>query len=215
MPVDREGLLSSPAGRRDVVSTSIGLTPANTLPFSLVDRHHTDFLQGLRLADKLRTEEQEHQALVQFAGRDDAAFDIDLIRTLFAEALSPNHGSLRLLSGLHAQTVTLMAMTDIGDTVAVLSEEGGCHYSARAIMERLGANAVDLPVDRSGFCMDCARSSRRRRSRYSATENASCSARLLKDSRTPRSCPKRSPASRPSELTSELSCARSVSVIAC
>lgn len=99
--IDREGLLRSLAEQRTQMSKSIVLTPTDSLPFSLADRAHTAFLHGLYLSDKVRNETEKAAALVQFAGRDNAATDLSGIYRYMADRFGAAAGSLRLLSSHH------------------------------------------------------------------------------------------------------------------
>src|SRR5665811_1537562 len=69
-PVDltsgRDSLLRSLANQRRELAESIVLTPVDSLPFSLADREHTAFLQGLYLTDKERDQDARKNALILF-----------------------------------------------------------------------------------------------------------------------------------------------------
>ena len=108
MPVRRDELLRSLEQQRALLSESIVLTPVDSLPFGLADRHQTAFLHGLYLTDKVRDEGARKNALVQFGGREQAAKDLSQIHHLFADAFGASDGSLRLLSGLQAHAVTFI-----------------------------------------------------------------------------------------------------------
>lgn len=154
MAIDRSALLRSLSEQRRRFADSIVLTPVDSLPFSLADREHTAFLHGLYLTDKLRDQERIRDALILFAGRDQASRDLAEIHALLAEALGAAEGSLRLLAGLQAHAATFMSISSIGQSVLLLPEEAGGHFSTRAILERLGLRTIDLPVDYERMCID-------------------------------------------------------------
>jgi glycine hydroxymethyltransferase len=151
---DREALLRSLERQRRLLAASIVLTPVDSLPFMLADRHLTAFLHGLYVSDKVRDADQARAAPIQFAGRRRASQDLSQINTLFAEMLGAETGSLRLLSGLHAHCATFMSIASIGDTVLLLPEQAGGHFSTRAILSRLGLRIIDVPVDYGRLCVD-------------------------------------------------------------
>jgi glycine hydroxymethyltransferase len=157
-PVDltsgRDVLLRSLANQRRELAESIVLTPVDSLPFSLADREHTAFLQGLYLTDKERDQDARKNALILFGGRDEAARDLLYIHRLLADAFGAAEGSLRLLSGLHAHVSTFMSISKGGQKVMLLPEEAGGHFSAHAILHRLGLRTIDLPIDRQRLCID-------------------------------------------------------------
>ena len=154
MAIDRSALLRSLSEQRRQFADSIVLTPVDSLPFSLADREHTAFLHGLYLTDKLRDRDRTLSALILFAGRDQAARDLAEIHSLLAEALGAAEGSLRLLAGLQAHVATFMSIGAIGQSVLLLSEEAGGHFSTHAILERLGLRPVDVPIDYERLCVD-------------------------------------------------------------
>ncbi len=154
MPISREELLQSLDEQRTQLAESIVLTPVDSLPFILADRHRTGFLHGLYLSDKVRNEDAQQAAVIQFGGRERAARDLDAIHKLLAARLGAAAGSMRLLAGLHAQAATFMSLAAIGDSVLLLSEEGGGHFSTAAILQRLGLRVLDLPLDRERLCVD-------------------------------------------------------------
>lgn len=154
MAIDRATLLRSLERQKRVLADSIVLTPVDSLPFSLADREHTAFLHGLYLTDKTRDREARKRALILFGGREAAIDDIAAIHRLLAESLDAAEGSLRLLSGLHAHAVTFMSISTIGQTVMLLPEEAGGHFSTHAILARLGLRTIDLPIDRVRLCVD-------------------------------------------------------------
>ena len=154
MSVSREDLLASLCRQRERFAHSIVLTPVDSLPFALADRKHTAFLHGVYLTDKVRDRDAKMDAVIQFAGRDDAARDLATIHALLADAFGGATASLRVLAGLHAQTATFMSLAKAGDSVLLLSEEAGGHFSTRAILERLGLRVSDLPIDYERMCID-------------------------------------------------------------
>lgn len=154
MEIDRGTLIGSLTKQREELARSIVLTPVDSLPFILADREHTGFLHGLYLTDKLRDTEAKREAKILFGGREDAARDIAEIHRLLADRLGAADSSMRLLAGLHAHTATFMSISKIGQTVMVLPEEGGGHFSTHAILERLGLHTVDIPIDHDRLCVD-------------------------------------------------------------
>lgn len=154
MPLSRDGILRSLEQQRRALARSIVLTPVDSLPFGLADRNQTAFLHGLYVSDKVRDREARKSAVVQFGGREHASQDIAEIHRLLADTFGAAEGSLRLLSGLQAHAATFMSISAIGQTVMLLSEEAGGHFSTHAIFKRLGLRTIDLPVDPVRLCID-------------------------------------------------------------
>lgn len=154
MGIDRGALIGSLAKQREELRHSIVLTPVDSLPFLLADREHTGFLHGLYLTDKNRDLAAMREAKILFGGREAAANDIAEIHSLLADRLHAADGSLRLLAGLHAHTATFMSISRIGQTVMLLPEQAGGHFSTHSILKRLGLRTVDIPVDYKGLRVD-------------------------------------------------------------
>jgi len=152
--ITREALLESLRRQRRQLSSSIVLTPVDSLPFLLADRDHTGFLHGLYLTDKVRDRQTAMETVIQFAGREAAAQDLAAIHRFLAAALNAPEGSLRLLAGLQAHTVVFMSIAAIGQKVMLLPEEAGGHFSTKTILHRLGLATVDMPINRDRLCVD-------------------------------------------------------------
>ena len=154
MAIDREALLESLLLQRQELGASIVLTPVDSLPFALADREHTGFLHGLYFTDKVRDIKASQDALILFGGREVAGGDISAIHRLVAEAFGGTDSSLRLLSGLQAHAAVFMSISRAGQTVMLLPEAAGGHFSTHAILERLGLRTIDIPVDCDRLCVD-------------------------------------------------------------
>jgi glycine hydroxymethyltransferase len=152
--IDRGRLLESLQRQKRELGDSIVLTPVDSLPFALADREHTGFLHGLYLTDKVRSERASRDALILFGGREAAGADIAAIHRLLAESLGAAEGSLRLLAGLHAHIAVFMSISQMGQTVMLLPESAGGHFSTHAILNRLGLQIIDMPVDYEKLCVD-------------------------------------------------------------
>jgi glycine hydroxymethyltransferase len=152
--LDRRSLLESLDRKRRILAASVVLTPVDSLPMFLADREETGYLHGLYLTDRVRSQAQRIEAVVQFGGRTTFARDLDSIHTLLAKRLHAQVGSLRLLSGLHAQTCTFMSIGVAGQTVLTLPVRGGGHVSTNAILSRLGFRTLDMPIDEGSRSID-------------------------------------------------------------
>lgn len=154
MTITREQLLESLDRQREELLDSIVLTPVDSLSLSLPDRAQTAFLHGLYLTDKVRDLEALQNAAILFGGRQTAITDLAAIHGLLAEAFGAAEGSLRLLSGLQAHAATFMSISSAGQSVLLLSEEAGGHFSTHAILRRLGLKTFDMPIDRDRLSID-------------------------------------------------------------
>lgn len=154
MALSRQELLRSLSKQRKALTESIVLTPVDSLPFCLPDREHTAFLHGLYLTDKVRDREASRNAVIQFGGRRAAAEDIASIHRLLAESFGAAEGSLRLLAGLQAHAAVFMSISAAGDTVMILPEEAGGHFNSKAILQRLGLEIVEMPIDHERLAVD-------------------------------------------------------------
>jgi glycine/serine hydroxymethyltransferase len=140
--------------QRRVFDASIILTPVDSIPLLYDEPDLSSFLKGLYISDKLKTDAQKRASVIQFAGRETATRDLNLIHQKFAQALGASESSLRLLSGLHAHIVVFMSLAAIGDSVLLLPEVAGGHFATKHILERLGLRVIDMAVDSKRLCVN-------------------------------------------------------------
>ena len=152
----KDNLTKSLERQRKLLDASIILTPVDSIPLFFDEQHITGFLHGLYISDKLKTEEQKKASIIQFAGRDRATQDLNLIHKKLAGALGAADGSLRLLSGLHAHIAIFMSLASIGDSVLLLPELAGGHFATRGILQRLGLRVIEMAIDFDRLCIDSA-----------------------------------------------------------
>jgi len=100
--------------QRRLLAASIILTPVDNIPITYGKQENCGFLHGLYISDKVKTKVEQRNSIIQFAGRGRATFDVNRIHRQLADALGAEHGSLRLLSGLHAHIVLFMSLAGIG-----------------------------------------------------------------------------------------------------
>lgn len=123
------------------------LNPVENVPEMEVIKPCTSYLHGLYNTDSVRSSQEKLNTKIQFSGRDTISSDVNKIYQEWANLLDGTAVSMRLLSGLHAHTVVFMALTSIGDHVAILPEIAGGHMATKAILQRLGLIVHELEVD--------------------------------------------------------------------
>jgi glycine hydroxymethyltransferase len=133
---------------------SLILNPVENIPFADDLAVASGLLHGLYNSDKTRTREERLDTDIQFAGRSAIEEDSRTIYAAWAAALGAADATLRILSGLHAHVTLFMAMARPGQKVLLLPVEGGGHLSGKAILERLGLEVEDLPIDAESMRVD-------------------------------------------------------------
>lgn len=129
------------------------LNPVENLPY-LIAEHPPEELHGLYVSDKEKNEETIKASKIAFSGRQEENKKIRDIYCMWKQALNVRNFSMRLLSGLHAHIILFMGLGNIGDTVMLLPEEAGGHYSTKKILERLGYRVIDMVPDNQKCCVD-------------------------------------------------------------
>lgn len=104
-------------------------------------------VHGFYNTDSIRSEQQKIQSKIQFSGRNNVTIDVNSIYEQWAKLLGAKALTMRLLSGLHAHIVMFMAITKINDRVLLLPEVAGGHMATKSILQRLGLQIEELPVD--------------------------------------------------------------------
>lgn len=133
--------------QEEIFKNQLILNPVENVPAKYILDPCTSFLHGLYNTDSVRSNDEKRKTNIQFSGRNQITDDISNIYHEWAKLLGAEALSMRLLSGLHAHIVMFMALTSIGDNVIYLSEEAGGHTSGKAILERLGLNVKEMPID--------------------------------------------------------------------
>lgn len=134
--------------------SSLVLNPVENYPFPADLAVSAGPLHGLYNTDKQRSREQRLTTALQFSGRQGLERDAGEIYSAWADALSAEAATLRLLSGLHAHIVLFMAMARPQQTVLLLPVEAGGHLSGKAIVERLGLDVIEMSIDHERMCVD-------------------------------------------------------------
>jgi len=145
-------LKSSLYRQKCILKSSIPLTPVDSIPF--FTRENTEFLHGLYISDKVKSNHQKKESIISFPGRSRATFDVNMIHSELANLLGGEAGSLRLLSGLHAHLMVFMSLSKPGDSVLLLPENGGGHFATHSILERLGLRIINIPIDEERMRVD-------------------------------------------------------------
>lgn len=145
--IEKDHLVRSLERQATILRSSIILNPVENFPFSDDLSPASSLIHGLYNTDKIRNDAQKKGTKHQFSGRDRLAYDTRRIYNSWAKVLRAEDLSMRLLSGLHAQTVLFMSLTKPGDKVLLLPEVAGGHMSTKAILERLSLDVIELPVN--------------------------------------------------------------------
>ena len=138
----------------DIFDNTLILNPVENVPFKDILEPCSVFLHGLYNTDTVRDLESKYNSKIQFSGRGQITQDVNDIYNQWAKLLDGEKVSMRLLSGLHAHTVLFMGISKIGDKVLYLPEKAGGHTSGKAILERLGLQIMELPIDYDNFRID-------------------------------------------------------------
>ena len=123
------------------------LNPVENIPKSEFLLPAISRLHGLYNTDKMRTDNEKAETKIQFSGRDQIAQDIQVVYDMWKKILKAQCISMRLFSGLHAHAVIFMALSNIGDKIVLLPEIAGGHMATKAILQRLGLEIYELPID--------------------------------------------------------------------
>lgn len=127
-----------------IAENSFTFTPTENVPLYFDEMSEFGFLEGLYVTDKFRDDIDAIDPKVIFGGRNNLIGEVNKIQNTWAKILRAEACSLRLLSGLNAYATVFMSIGEIGDTVLILPENAGGHFSVHAILERLGFNVVEM-----------------------------------------------------------------------
>lgn len=124
------------------------LNPTENIPMDFMKEFND--ITGLYISDDCRNDESK----VIFAGRDIYTDRFSEYKRLWCNKLKSADIDFRCLSGLHAHIITFMSLGNIGDTIFLLPEEAGGHYSTENILNRLGYNVISAKIDYKNYSID-------------------------------------------------------------
>ncbi|WP_125719075.1 hypothetical protein [Pseudoalteromonas rubra] len=133
--------------QKEVFNNSLILNPTENIPLTPGFMGKYEFMSGMYVTDIDRDNLDKSDLKVAFAGRGRASHDNRIINEQWSQALKASACSLRLLSGLHAHIAVFMSLGAIGETVLLLPEHAGGHFSTHRILDRLGFKIIDIPTD--------------------------------------------------------------------
>jgi glycine/serine hydroxymethyltransferase len=122
-------------------NTSIPLCAAENIisPFTKIPLHG-DFQERYIMGSHYDYQENDN-----FIGSKYLADFYSLLSDICLKLFNAKYVDARTLSGMNCVTTILMALTQIGDKIALLSPQWGGHASMEAVCERLGLQVFDVP----------------------------------------------------------------------
>ena len=93
-----------------------------------------------------------------FGGRNDLVNLCDFVKETWSKRLNCAAMDLKTFSGLNAHLLYFLCVAKPGDTVILLPEEAGGHYSTKNILTKIGLNVIPLIIDKGNQCVDMEKS---------------------------------------------------------
>lgn len=127
------------------------LNPTENLPMNI--EYDFNSLNGLYVSDNIRNSDNK----IIFAGRNEYTKQLNTLKKNWCNVLNAADIDIRFLSGLHAHIIAFMSLGNIGDTILLLPECAGGHYSTEAILKRLGYSVINMIPDNQNHCINIAK----------------------------------------------------------
>lgn len=128
---------------------SIILNPTENIPF-YNKMYDTRFFEGLYVSERLKDINDK----VIFAGRNDYIEFFEYIKQEWKKRLNAYDVDLKTLAGLNAHLILFLCILSPGDTVMLLPEICGGHFSTEQILRNLGAKVVQMVPDKKKLRVD-------------------------------------------------------------
>lgn len=125
---------------------SIILNPTENIPF-YNEMYDTRFFEGLYVSERLKDINDK----VIFAGRYEYIEFFEYIKQEWKKRLKAYDVDLKTLAGLNAHLILFLCILSPNDTVMLLPEICGGHFSTEQILRNLGANVVQMIPDKKNF----------------------------------------------------------------
>lgn len=124
------------------------LNPTENFPMYM--RKNFNNISGFYVSDEIRTADNK----IIFAGRNEYTLQLNKYKNNWCNVLNSADIDIRFLSGLHAHIITFMSLGNVGETILLLPECAGGHYSTEKILKRLGYNVINMIPDNLNHCID-------------------------------------------------------------
>ena len=131
-----------------IKKTGLILNPTENIIMDYLDDNKEK--EGFYISD----DERNIDSKVIFAGRSQYTEEFKLYKKKWCDILKSTDIDFRCLSGLHAHIITFMSIGNIGDTVLLLPEIAGGHFSTEKILHRLGFDVVLAEPDLNNYCIN-------------------------------------------------------------
>lgn len=132
----------------NVKNKGIILNPTENITMNYIDDNKEK--EGFYISDDKR----DINSKVIFAGRSQYTEEFRLYKKKWCDILKSADIDFRCLSGLHAHIISFMSIGNVGDTVLLLPEIAGGHFSTEKILRRLGFKVVLAVPDFDNYCVD-------------------------------------------------------------
>lgn len=121
---------------------SLILNPTENIPM-YSENVPCDFFEGLYVSERLKDVNDK----VIFAGRNDYIKFFEIIKQEWKKRLHAYDVDLKTLSGLNAHLILFLCIAKKSQTIMLLPEECGGHFSTTQILENLGCNVIHMTSD--------------------------------------------------------------------
>ncbi len=134
---------------RKAFEPSLILNPTENIPM-YTTKYHADFFEGLYVSERFKDVNDK----VIFAGRNEYIRFFEQIKQEWIKRLNAYDVDLKSLSGLNAHLILFLCIANRNETIMLLPEICGGHFSTTKILENLGLNVIHMVSDNQRMKID-------------------------------------------------------------
>ncbi len=137
-----------------ILKESLILNPTENFPY--YEDFNTDNFEDIYVSERYKSIED----IVIFGKRNELIDLYDITKQIWKTHLNAYDVDLKTMSGLNAHLIFFLCVANPGDSVLLLPEIAGGHYSTENMLRKIGMNVFLFPVDFNSQCIDIEKSTK-------------------------------------------------------
>ncbi len=130
------------------IKSTLILNPTENFPYYVP--FETKYFEGVYVSERYKQKDD----IVIFGGRNSLIDTYDLIKDIWKSKIHAEAVDLKTLSGLNAHLILFLCIANRGQTVLLLSERAGGHFSTEEMLKKIGMNVYHFPLDLNNYCVN-------------------------------------------------------------
>ena len=135
-----------------ILEHSLILNPTENFPF--YEEYNTNNFEDIYVSERYKSIED----IVIFGNRNELIDLYDITKQIWRANLKAFDVDIKTMSGLNAHLIFFLCVAKPGDSILLLPEIAGGHYSTENMLRKIGMDVLLFPVDMDNHCIDIEKS---------------------------------------------------------